>query len=91
MNMPSPPPMPQAVARTMFNLINDKWCWETKSLDNQVIATNETEGYNSLREALDDFFTHNGIAPADREGSWPENYGPLLRLSEIKYQINKYI
>lgn len=86
--MTQPPSIPQVVSRTMFWQGDDEqWNWNTKSLTNEVIAQG-SEPYESLKKALDAFFLSQGITYDF--GMWPQQYGPLLRLPENQFQINKY-
>ena len=84
------PAKPEVVTRTFFYQGEDKnWYWQTKSLNNEVIADG-SEGYQTLRSALKGFFLSHGI---DKEefGEWPGSFGPLIKLPENKFQINKYL
>lgn len=86
----SMPKMPEVVSRTVFTLHDDDfWYWETKALNNEVVNTGG-EGCKSLQEALNGFFLQQGIQ-YEQFGSWPEQFGPMMRLPENKYQINKFV
>ena len=90
MTSTEPPRRPEVVARTLFSAnAEGKWTWETKSLDNEVIASSQ-EVHDSLRESLDNFFSANNIQ-RDEAFTWPRNFGPLMRLANDQYQINKFI
>ena len=84
------PKKPEVVTRTTFFAgEGDQWFWETKSLTNEVIADGG-EGYPTLRECIAGYFQQQNI-PYGIAEKWPSNYGPLQRLQETQYQINKFI
>lgn len=84
------PKKPEVVSRTMFTLNqDDHWNWETKALNNEVISSGEG-GYETLRDAIGNYFAQQNI-PYGLAEKWPSNYGPLQRLQETQYQINKFV
>lgn len=84
------PKKPEVITRTMFFTAgNDVWYWQTKSISNEVIAQGE-ESYPSLRDCIAGYFEQQNISYGIAE-KWPSNYGPLQRLQETQYQINKFI
>lgn len=86
----SNPLKPEVVTRTFFYQGQDEqWYWKTKALNNEVIADG-SEGYTTLRNALNGFFLSQGVT-RDQFGEWPVNYGPLLKLPENQFQVNKYL
>lgn len=90
MTSPSMPPKPEVVTRTFFFQGSNKdWYWSTKALNNEIIADG-SEGYKTLKDAMKGFFLTHGVVKEDF-GSWPNNFGPLLKLPENKFQINKFL
>ena len=88
MSAPQRPTKPEVVSKTMFTLgENDFWDWSTKALDNSVI--DGEGGYETLKEAIAGYFQKQNI-PYGLFEKWPSNYGPLQRLQETQYQINKF-
>lgn len=87
--MSRPLAMPEIVSKTIFyQLQNDLWNWQTKALNNEIIAEG-TEGHTKLQEALVSFFEQQGERYV--LGQWPVNYGPFVQLPDGKYQINKFL
>lgn len=89
--MTQPPPYvkPEVVAKTFFfQGDDDLWYWHTKALNNEIIRDGG-EGYTSLRNALNGFFTQQGVAY--EFGSWPKNYSALMKMPENRFQINKHL
>ena len=91
--MSRPLAMPEIVSKTIFyqtenNVPSSMWHWQTKALNNEIIAEG-TEGYTKLQEALVSFFEQQGERYV--LGQWPVNYGPFVQLPDGKYQINKFL
>lgn len=84
------PKMPEVVSRTLFYEGSDsKWYWHTKALNNEIIADGG-EGYEKLKDAMTGFFLSQGVQ-YEQFGSWPSQFGPMTKLPENKYQINKFV
>lgn len=87
---PQPPLPPEIVTRTMFYQGGDKkWYWQTKAINNEIVGDG-SEGYNALRDAIAGYFSQQGV-PYGQFSEWPANYGPLQKLPDEKFQINKYL
>ena len=81
---------PEVVTRTLFNQGEDKqWYWQTKALNNEIVADG-SEGYKSLKNAIHGFFVSQGVQYVAL-GAWPQNFGPLTRIDNETYQIQKYL
>ncbi len=90
MTMPPMPGKPEVVTRTTFYQGEDnQWYWQTKAPNNEVIADG-SEGYKALKDCLKGFFLSHGIT-YESLGVWPQNFGPLTRLPENQFQVNKYL
>lgn len=90
MSAPKMPPKPEVITRTLFYTAgNDQWYWQTKSITNEVIATSEG-GYPTLRETIGNYFAQQNV-PYGMFEKWPSDYGPLQKLPENQFQINKFI
>lgn len=87
----SMPIRPEVVSYTIFTQDEETklWNWQTKAINNEIIATG-TEETTTLRDCIKNFFFDQGVTYGLFE-PWPSNYGPLKRLPEEKYQINKYL
>ena len=90
MTAPQMPKRPEVVTRTMFTMGEDeKWYWETKAIDNSVVANGEG-GYEQLRDAIAGYFAQQNVAYGLME-PWPSDYGPLKKLPGNQFQINKFL
>lgn len=87
----SMPTRPEIVSYTIFSQDQETklWNWQTKAINNEIIGSG-TEEQPTLRQSIDHFFQTQGVVYGILE-PWPTNYGPLKRLPEEKYQINKYL
>lgn len=90
MTAPPLPGKPEVVTRTNFYQSEDKqWYWQTKAINNEIVADG-SEGYKTLKNAIKGFFIAQGVEYV-AFGAWPTNFGPLTRIDNEHYQINKYL
>lgn len=85
------PTRPEIISYTIFSQDSENklWTWQTKAINNEIIASS-SESHTTLRDSMSNFFTEQGVEYS-LFGTWPQNFGPLKRLPEEKYQINKYL